>query len=68
MRDPRVVQGDYSLLTPEAKADYFRRLTVEERHDLFESHLEFILAVRPELARNRHATAPAGSVRVLRLP
>ena len=68
MRDPRVVQGDHSLLSPEAKADYFRRLTVEERHDLFEGHLEVILAVRPELARNRHATAPPGSVRVLRLP
>jgi hypothetical protein len=68
MDRPHVLQGDYDLLTPEAKADYFRRLTVEERHDLFEGHLEFILAVRPELARDRHATAPPGSVRVLRLP
>jgi hypothetical protein len=68
MDNPRVIQGDHGLLTPERKAEYFRRLTPEERHRIFEGHLEVILALRPDLARNRHETEPSGSVRVVRLP
>ena len=68
MDNPRVVRGDHNILTPEAKAAYFRRLSVEERHDIFEGHLEVILALRPDLPRKRHATTPSGSVRVVRLP
>jgi len=68
MDNPRVIAGGYELLTPERKAEYFRRLTLEERHDVFEGHLEFVLALRPEIARRRHEAYPPGLVRVVRLP
>jgi len=68
MDNPRVAQGDYDLLTPEAKAARFRARTPEERYYVLESYLEMIMGLRPDLVSNRHAAYPQGSVRVLRLP
>ncbi|MBM3475434.1 MAG: hypothetical protein FJX75_19390 [Armatimonadetes bacterium] len=67
MSNARVITGDYSLLTPEAKVARFRQRTPEERYYVFESHLEMIMGLRPDLVSNRHAAYPQGSVRVLRL-
>jgi hypothetical protein len=68
MENPRVLAGDYDLLTPEAKTARFRGRTPQERYHVFESYLEMIMGLRPDLVSNRHAAYPQGSVRVLRLP
>ncbi|MBM3497779.1 MAG: hypothetical protein FJX74_03825 [Armatimonadetes bacterium] len=68
MDNPRVIAGGYELLTPEAKVARFRARTVEERYHVFESYLEMIMGLRPDLVSNRHAAYPQGSVRVVRLP
>jgi len=67
MDRPRVVQGDYSLESLEAKVAWFQRLTFEERYAHIQSFLDFIAAVNPELAR-RHEHQPSDRVRILRLP
>lgn len=67
MRQPRVLQGDHSILTLENKLRWFRRLTVEQRYAVFEDHLKVIAEVNPHLLR-RHAPDPSRSVRIVRLP
>ena len=58
MDNPRVLQGTFEELeTMERKIASMLRLSVEERHALFEDFLRFAAAVNPGL-----------SVRVVRLP
>ena len=68
MEGPRLLQGDYDLLAPDAKAKRFRRRSFEERYAIFESHLNMVMALRPDLVSDRHESYPPGSVRVLKLP
>lgn len=65
MRSPEVLRGDHSLLTMENKVDWFTRLTVEERFHVWQSMLDFVLALRPGLEKP-DAADPSRRVRVLR--
>ena len=67
MAEPRVIQGDHSLLTPENKERWFQRLSVEERYALFEEQLQIAADINPQLLK-RHAPYSSRSVRIVSLP
>lgn len=67
MDEPRVIQGDHSLLTPENKERWFHRLTPEERFAWWEEQLQLFKAANPHF-RKHYDFGPSRSVRILRLP
>ena len=67
MDDPRVIQGDHSLLTEENKVRWFRSLTPEERLRVLQNHLDLLRSLGPKRRRTDDSHDPA-VVRVLRLP
>ena len=54
--------------TPEAKARWFRSLTVEERLETFCEFYELAVTLNPGLREKKHAQRFEGRVRVLELP
>jgi hypothetical protein len=51
MDNPRVIQGDHSLLTEENKVRWFRSLTPEERLDILEQQMAWKRENHPELCK-----------------
>ena len=52
--------------SPEAKARWFRSLSLTERMELLCSYTNLILSVRPDLMGSRDARPIAGRIQVLR--
>ena len=67
MDNPRVIQGDHSLLTEENKVRWFRQLAPEERLRVLQNHLDLLRSLGPNRRRTDDSYDPA-VVRVLRLP
>jgi hypothetical protein len=61
----RAVSHDRREETPEAKARWFRSLTLAERMDIFCSVTDLALTANPRLADKRHAQSTSGRIRVL---
>ena len=64
------VLTSFEAETLEAKARWFRSLTMEERARIFSEWHEFALALNPRIAeeKNRHVPQSQGRVCVLRKP
>jgi len=54
--------------SPEAKARWFRSLTMRERLEMFCDFYELAVAINPKLRERKRAQRPEGRVRVLELP
>ena len=63
-----LVSHDRNLESEEAKALWFRSLSVEERMTLLVEFTELALQNRPELAEAPPAQSSSKRIRVLRLP
>jgi hypothetical protein len=59
------VSHDRSEETPEAKAAWFRSLSLEERMELLCAFTDLILANNPNVADRRNARPTQGRVRVI---
>ena len=62
------VSHDYSEESPEAKARWFRGLSLEERMQLLVEYTDLALDLNPSLLEMADAEPPQGRVRVLRAP
>lgn len=62
------ISHDFREETPEAKARWFRSLSLEERMDLLCTFTDLILDANPGIAERKHAQPASGRVRVLRKP
>jgi hypothetical protein len=67
MLEPKVIQSREAE-TIQAKALWFKSLTVEERLDIFCEITEMALALHPELAQGTHVTPLPANTQVIRLP
>ena len=57
----------YAAETPEAKARWFRSLSVQDRIRIFDEYHELALALNPEIAKKKHEALPAeGNICILR--
>jgi len=59
------VSHNRSEETPEAKARWFRSLTMSERMDLLCAFTGLALTINPDLADKRHARPTRGRIQVL---
>ena len=64
------VSHDRAEETPEAKARWFKSLTIEERLDIFCEMMDMIYEINPEAfhRKNRNARPLSDSFQVLELP
>ena len=62
------VSHDRADESPEAKARWFRSLTLKERMELLCEFTDLALTVRPNLPRTKDAKPPDGRVRVFSTP
>ena len=60
------ISHDRSEETPEAKARWFRSLSVEERMRIFCEYYDLAMAMNPHIAEKKHATPPQGRICILR--
>jgi hypothetical protein len=59
------ISHDRAEETIEAKARWFRSLTLEERMEVMCSMIDLALTINPQLAENKHAQPIEGRIRVL---
>jgi hypothetical protein len=61
----RSISHDRQDESIEAKARWFRSLSLEERMDLLCAFTDLALEVNPELAEKKYAQSPDGNIQVL---
>ncbi len=62
------VSHDRQEETPEAKALWFRSLSMQERMDLLCAFTDLALSVNPDLQERKHAQPVAGRIQVISAP
>ncbi len=62
------ISFDRSEESPEAKARWFRSLSVAERMDYLCAVTDLVLQNNPQIARKKHVESITGRIRVLTLP
>ncbi|MFW6158612.1 MAG: hypothetical protein ACOC8E_04570 [Planctomycetota bacterium] len=62
------ISHDRADETPEAKARWFRSLTVTERLDVFFAFADLALGIRPDLPEKKRVRRTQGRVQILELP
>ena len=67
MEEP-CVSHDFIEETPEAKARWFRSLTLEERMEVFCAWTDLAFEMQPDIGGRKDAQPVAGRVLVLELP
>lgn len=61
----KTISHDRLQETPEAKAQWFQSLTLQERMELLCQFTDLILAVNPKIIEKKDAKPVAGRIRVL---
>ena len=61
----RSISHSFADESMDAKAKWFKSLSVEERMDVFVAYMRLILEINPEIAKKKHDRPASDRIRVL---